>query len=117
MAGDVYRATRRAASVAPVPAFVVKMPGAAPGTHVSLPALSLPPGLPVLGPSDGAILVLCPLMDDPAVEATAALIIARCPGAAVERTALTVAQLARMSPLRATWDDTAAPESASRPVR
>jgi len=29
---------------------------------------------------------------------------------------LTVAQLARMSPLRVTWDDTAAPESASRPV-
>jgi hypothetical protein len=56
-------------------------------------------------------------MDEPIVEATAAQIVAGCPGAAVERTAMTVAQLARMSPLRATWDDTAAPESATRPVR
>jgi len=57
-------------------------------------------------------------MSEAGVDATAAQIIARCPGAAVERTALTVAQLGRMAPLSVTWaDDTATPESAARPSR
>jgi hypothetical protein len=120
MVSDVFRASRGAASAAPVPTLCVKLPGeqpdAAPAGPAAVLASFLPPGLPVLGRNDGAVLVLCPLMDDPAVGATAAQIVARCPAAAVERTTMTVAQLARMSPLRATWDDTAAPESASRPV-
>jgi dolichyl-phosphate beta-glucosyltransferase len=120
MVSDVFRASRGAASVAPVPTLCVKLPGEQPDTGPAGPAAALaaflPPGLPVLGRNDGAILVLCPLMDEPAVEATAAQIVAGCPGAAVEKTAMTVAQLSRMSPLRASWDDTAAPESASRPV-
>ena len=66
--------------------------------------------------SDGGILVLCPLMDDPEVEVTATRIVAQCPGAAVERTALTVAQLTQISPLSVTRDDDAAPETASPPV-
>ena len=54
-------------------------------------------------------------MGDPDVEATAAQIIAQCPGAAVERTALTVAQLGRLAPLSLTWeDDTTAPRDARR---
>jgi hypothetical protein len=122
MASDVFRASRSAASVAPVPTLSVKLPGAEPGAEpaVSAAALAafLPPGLPVLRRSDGGILVLCPLMDDPEVEATATQIVAQCPGAAVERTAMTVAQLAQISPLSVTWDDdTAAPESATRPLR
>jgi Glycosyl transferase family 2 len=117
MAGDVYRATRRAASVAPVPAFVVKMPGAAPGTHVSLPALSLPPGLPVLGADGGGLLVLCPLLSDTEVETTATQIIAQCPAAALERTALTLAQLCQIAPLSLVSDGDATPESADRSSR
>jgi hypothetical protein len=121
MVSDVFRASRGAASVAPVPTLCVKLPGeqpeAASAGPAALLAAFLPTGLPVLGRNDGAVLVLCPLMDDPAVGAAAAQIVARYPGAAVEREAMTVAQLARMSPLRATWDDTAAPESASRPLR
>jgi hypothetical protein len=122
MVSDVFRASRGAASVAPVPTLCVKLPGeapgAAPGASAAALAAFLPPGLPVLDRSDGGILVLCPLMDDPEVEATAAQIVASCPGAAVERTALTVAQLARMSPLGLTGDgDTAAPESVPRPLR
>jgi len=124
MAGDVVRARRGGASVAPVPTLSLKLPGAAPhavsDAHASAspPALSLPPGLPVLPQSGGGLLVLCPLMSEAGVDATAAQIIARCPGAAVERTALTVAQLGRMAPLSVTWaDDTATPESAARPSR
>jgi hypothetical protein len=112
MASDVFRARRGAATLC------VKLPGAAPGAPAAALAALLPPGLPVLGQSDGTILVLCPLMDDPEVEATATQIVAGCPGAAVERTALTVTQLSQISPLSVTWDDdTATPESASRPLR
>jgi len=116
MASDVFRARRSAASVAPVPTLSVKIPGAEPGASVGALAAFLPPGLPVVDRSDGGILVLCPLMDDPQVEATATRIVAQCPGAAVERTALTVAQLTQISPLSVTWDDDAAPETASRPT-
>jgi hypothetical protein len=118
MASDVFRARRGAASVAPVPALCVKLPGAAPDAPAAELAALLPPGLPVLGQGDGSILVLCPLMDDPEVEATATQIVARCPGAAVERTALTVTQLSQISPLSVTPDDdTSTPQSASRPLR
>jgi len=118
MASDVFRARRGAASATSVPTLRVKLPGAAPGAPAAGLAALLPPGLPVLGQSDGTILVLCPLMDDPEVEATATQIVAGCPGAAVERTALTVTQLGQISPLSVTWnDDTATPESASRPLR
>jgi hypothetical protein len=116
MASDVFRARRSAASVAPVPTLCVKIPGAAPGASAGTLAAFLPPGLPVVDRSDGGILVLCPLMDDPEVEATATRIVAQCPGAAVERTALTVAQLTQISPLSVTRDDDAAPETASPPV-
>jgi hypothetical protein len=120
MAGDVFRASRGAASVAPVPTLCVKLPDAAPGSDATADASALaaflPPGLAVLRQSDGGFFVLCPLMDDPEVEATTTQIIARCPGAAVERTAMTVAQLSRIAPLSVTWDvDTAAPTRAPRP--
>jgi hypothetical protein len=117
MAGDVFRATRRAGSVVPVPAFRVKTPGAASGSHASLPALSLPPGLPVLGADGGGLLVLCPLMSDTEVETTATQIIAQCPGAALERTALTLAQLCQIAPLSLVWNGDATPESADRSSR
>jgi hypothetical protein len=56
-------------------------------------------------------------MDDPEVEATASQIVAGCPGAAVERTALTVSQLGQISPFSLTCDDdTPTPESVSRPL-
>jgi hypothetical protein len=57
-------------------------------------------------------------MSDPEVEATATLIMARCPGAALERTAMTVAQLCERAPLSLTWDDdTITPEGAARAPR
>jgi dolichyl-phosphate beta-glucosyltransferase len=123
MAGDVFRASRGSASVTPVPTLTVKLPGAAaPEADASSPGAALfgvlPPGLPVLRGSDGALLVLCPLMSDPEVEATATRIMAGCPGAAVERTAMTVAQLCARAPLSLTWDDdTITPEGAARAPR
>jgi Glycosyl transferase family 2 len=119
MARDVLRAGRRGSPPgAAVPTLSVKLPGASPDPDVSVPALSLPPGLPVLRGSDGGILVLCPLMGDAEVEAVATRIVARYPGAAVERAALTVAQLRRFAPLSMTWDDdTTAPASAAPPAR
>jgi hypothetical protein len=122
MAGDVFRARRGAGSVAPVPTLSVKLPDAAPGSDASEGASTLaallPPGLPVLRRSDGGFFVLCPLMGDPEVEAIATQIIARCSGAAVERTAMTVAQLSQIAPLSVTWDDdTTTPERAAHPSR
>jgi len=120
MAGDVVRARRGAALAAPVPTLCVKLPGAATGSDADgfVPAPSLPPGLPVLRRSDGRLLVLCPLMHQTDVEAAAAQITGQCPGAAVERTALTVAQLDQMAPLSLTWhDDTTTTERAARPSR
>jgi hypothetical protein len=119
MASDVFRAGRRGApSGPPVPTLSIKLPGASPGSDASAPALSLPPGLPVLRGSGGGLLVLCPLMGDPEVEAAATQIVARCPGAAVERMALTVAQLCQIAPLSMAWDDgTTTPASATPPSR
>jgi hypothetical protein len=122
MARDVFRASRGAALAAPVPTLSVTLPGAAPGLDIQgdgpAPVPPLPPGLPVLRRSEGGLLVLCPLMSESDVVATATRILAQCPGAAVERTALTVAQLDQMAPLSLTWDDdtTTAPRAA-RPAR
>ena len=57
-------------------------------------------------------------MSDPEVEATATRIIERCPGAALERNAMTVARLCELAPLSLTWDDdTISPEGAARAPR
>ena len=108
MAGDVFRASRGAALAAPVPTLSRHTAGCGArlrhrrvrgrGTFTS-------PGLPVLRQSDGGLLVLCPLMSEADVAVTATQITGQCPGAAVERTALTVAQLDQMAPLALTWDD------------
>jgi dolichyl-phosphate beta-glucosyltransferase len=119
MAGDVFRAGRRGtAPGAAVPALSVKLPDATPGSDARAAAPSLPPGLPVLRRSDGELLVLCPLMSDSEVEAAATGIMAECPGAVVERTALTVAQLCQIAPLAMAWDDdTTAPARTAPPSR
>jgi len=120
MAGDVFRARRGAALAAPVPTLRVTLPGAAPGSDVDgyAPAPSLPPGLPVLRQSDGGLLVLCPLMSEADVAAAATQITGQCPAAAIERTALTVAQLDQMAPLALTWDnETATTARTPRPSR
>jgi dolichyl-phosphate beta-glucosyltransferase len=115
MAGDVFRAGRRGApSGEPVPTLSVKLPGA----DATASGLSLPPGIPILRGSEGQLLVLCPMMSDTEVEETATQIVARCPGAAVERALLTVAQLCQIAPLSMAWDgDTTAPATATPPAR
>jgi hypothetical protein len=117
MAGDVFRAGRRGAhSGKSVPTLSVKLPDGSPAAEASSATLSLPPGLPVLHGNDG-LLVLCPMLSDAGVEEAAASVVARCPGAAVERSALTVAQLCQMAPLSMAWDgDTTAPATAIPPA-
>jgi hypothetical protein len=106
MTRDVFRAGRSAALAPPVPALRVKLTSEPDGEASALEALRhrLPPGLPVLRRHDGGVLVLCPMMSEAEVEATAAQIVASCTGAALERTQMTVAQLCHMGPLSLTWD-------------
>jgi len=108
MARDVVRAGRGGASSMPVPTLTVAPAGedSDAGCPPSLAALrrALPPGLPVLL-RDGGLLVLCPLMEEPAIAATAARIVEQFPGAIPERTDTTMAQLIRMSPLQMIGDD------------
>jgi hypothetical protein len=102
MASDVFKASRKGALGAPVPTLAVTMlPGGDTGTAPSAGALrrALAPGLPVLPRADGAILVLCPLMSGPGIEATAARLTSLYPEARLERSNTTVAELCRMAPL------------------
>jgi len=103
MARDVVRAGRGGASSVPVPTLTVALDGedSDVGCPPSLAALrgALPPGLPVLL-RDGGLLVLCPLMGEPAIAATAAQIVDQFPGAILGRTDMTMAQLGRISPLK-----------------
>jgi hypothetical protein len=117
MAGDVFRAGRRGApSGEPVPALSVKLPVGSPGAAAAA-ALALSPGLPVLHGSGSGLLVLCPMLRETQVDEAAADIVARCPGAAVERTTRTVAQLCQIAPLSLVWaGDTSAPETAAPPA-
>jgi hypothetical protein len=119
MAGDVFRAGRRGtASGAAVPTLSVTLARPAKDHAATAPAPVLPPGLSALRTSDGGLLVLCPLMSDPQVEATAAKIVASCPEAAVVRTALTVAQLCQMAPLTiAQAHDATTPAPTAPPLR
>jgi Glycosyl transferase family 2 len=100
MVHDVARAARGAGTAPPIPTWAVKVPGEHAGATPpdALHAL-LPPGLPILLPDDGRILILCPLMDEVAIEAIVTQIAARYPGAAFERSATTVAQLTALAPL------------------
>ena len=73
MAGDVVRARRGAASVAPVPTLAVTLPAAAPGSEPARVRTRsvTSPRAPCAPPTRTArLLVLCPLMGDPEVEAT-----------------------------------------------
>jgi Glycosyl transferase family 2 len=108
MARDVFHAGRGGASALPVPTLTVRITrdGRETGALPSLSVISgaLPPGLPVLS-GDGAVLVLCPLMDENAVVRTETMIRAAFPDVEVGRTELTVAQLSQLSPVKLTWDD------------
>jgi hypothetical protein len=110
MIGDVVRAGHGAATAAPVPLLTVKLPSertadsdafdSAKALHVALS-----PWLPVLRQRDGCLLVLCPLMSESEIDATAARIIEQYPGTALERTLMTVAQLSERAPLTLNWDN------------
>lgn len=105
MARDVLRASRGAASTPPLHAVVVKLPseGAAPGPLQQV----LGPSLPVVQQRDGAVLVLCPLMSEADVAATAVRIQEWSAGALVERRVMTTAQLCALAPLSLSWGDEA----------
>jgi len=110
MAGDVVRAGRGAAWAAPIPTLGVKLPSDlmhGPDGSVSRRSLrkALAPWLPVVDGHDGELLVLCPQMSEPQIGTTAAWISAHFAGAALERSALTVAQLCEMAPLLLTSGD------------
>jgi dolichyl-phosphate beta-glucosyltransferase len=94
MVSDVVRASRATASAPPIPTLSVKVPGEV-GDEAALSLrAALPPGLSVLQQDDGRVLVLCPLMAEAGIAAIAERITADHPGAALERTATTVTQLA-----------------------
>jgi len=122
MAGDVVRAGRGAAWAAPIPTLAVKLPGEhAQGSDgsVSLASLgtALAPWLPVIDRHDGRLLVLCPQMSESQIEATTAWIAVQREGAALERSAVTVAQLCDMAPLALTWgNDPVAPDAPAMPL-
>jgi hypothetical protein len=60
--------------------------------------------------------VLCPQMSEAQIEIAMSLIEARWGSAAIERSAITVAQLCEMAPLALDWDDDrAAPGAAPAP--
>jgi hypothetical protein len=107
MARDVVRAGRGGASSVPVPTLTVLAgEDSAAGCPPSLASLrgALPPGLPVLL-HEGGLLVLCPLMGEPAIAAAAGKIVEQFPGAILRRTDMTMAQLSRMAPLKMIADD------------
>jgi hypothetical protein len=114
MACDAFRAGRGGASSVPVPVITVggndavdvddaERGGDGPPSLAALRG-ALPPGLPVLSGGEG-LLVLCPLMDEPQIEGTAAQIVGQFPHAVLGRTLMTVAQLSQMSPLKMNSDD------------
>jgi len=111
MAGDVVRAGRGAAWAAPIPTLAVEFPIPHRGSAATSLRRALAPWLPVIDDGhDGQLLVLCPQMSEPEITTTAAWIAAHCEGAAIERSAITVAQLREMAPLSLTWgDDRVAP--------
>jgi hypothetical protein len=98
MARDVYRAGRSVTLGRAVPGLEVA-PGEVNAADDAPWRLALEPGVLVLPPRDGKTVVLCPLMDDDRIEATAAQIARRLAGAAPARTSVTVAELCAMAPL------------------
>jgi Glycosyl transferase family 2 len=103
MTRDVIRASRRVRSAPPVPALtLLPDPAQVEGPDaVALKALEqeLAPFVPVLRQPDGSVLVLCPLMTEAQIVATAAQMAAHVPEADLQRSLLTMAQLSAMSPL------------------
>lgn len=104
MAGDVVRAGRGAAWAAPVPTLTVTIPTQGTPDRDAL-RTSLSPWLPVIELDGGELLVLCPQMSERQIEFVAQRIVTDCDGAAIERSAITVAQLCEMAPLPLSWDD------------
>ncbi|MGP0030549.1 MAG: dolichyl-phosphate beta-glucosyltransferase [Acidimicrobiales bacterium] len=108
MTRDVVRARRGAASAPPVPALVVHPDSglrASPDPAVALKALrqELSPVMPVLSRPDGGLLVMCPLMAESQIEATAERMAAHGT-APPERRVLTVPELVARAPLTLWWD-------------
>jgi hypothetical protein len=99
MVRDVVRASRHDNSVSPVHAITVKLPSEGEAEHAPTIRSLVAPGLPVVEQPGGMVLVLCPLMAEADIEATATLVRAELPHAMVERTVRTFAQLRALAPL------------------
>ncbi|HEY2215371.1 MAG TPA: hypothetical protein VGH31_09965, partial [Acidimicrobiales bacterium] len=65
---------------------------------------SLSACLPVIEGDEGSVVVLCPLMTDSDITLTAGHIGDAVPGATIEKSVLTVAQLGALAPLVLPWD-------------
>ncbi len=102
MARDVLRATRGSNIAPPVVALSVKVPSTTDSVN-DLVVTGLSARLPMIEGEDGSIVVLCPLMTDDDITLTVRHIGDAIPGAAVEKSLLTVAQLGALSPLVLPW--------------
>jgi dolichyl-phosphate beta-glucosyltransferase len=98
MARDVARAGRGAALAAAVPALTVS-PMAQRTIDRDALREFLAPWLPVIELDGTRLLVLCPQMSEPQIETIVQRIRARCDGAVMERSAISVPQLCEMAPL------------------
>jgi hypothetical protein len=110
MARDVFRAGRTAASAPPVPALTLtwpqeSLPGPDASSALQAFCRGLAPGLPVLNRGPEGLLVLCPLMGEPEIAATATRVAAHDAGVVLARTAMTVAQLVALAPLSIPWGE------------
>ncbi len=104
MTRDVIRAGRSAKAAPPVPILIITAPQPAalgPDFTIALKGLEddLSPFVPVLHRSDGEVLVLCPLMDQAQIDATAAQIASAVPESSCNRSMMTSTQLATLAPL------------------
>ena len=115
MAGDVVRAGRGAAWAAPVPTLAVTLPTEGTPDRDAL-RTSLSPWLPVIELDGGELLVLCPQMSERQIELVVQRVVTGCGGAAIERSAITVAQLCDMAPLPLSWDNESSNHSSNDPA-
>jgi dolichyl-phosphate beta-glucosyltransferase len=104
MARDVFRATRGSVVAPSVVALSVQVPSTTSRSVTDQVVASLSAGLPVIEGDEGSVVVLCPMMTDGGITLTVNHIGDAIPGAAIEKSLLTVTQLGDLAPLVLPWD-------------